>query len=256
MNMKNIFSIVALMSLPILAFAQTQLTATTTSAAMTSGQNYVALTSVTGVGDKSQLLIQDPGGSLPELVTVRGACVGTQCTVVRQGQKITAHISGAMVLISPAYANNTAFGQWVQAKDPAGAAPYAAGTSSCANTIYTPWVNYVTGAQWFCSTLTGSWVPGWGSSNPSSSQPISGTATASAAGATAIASPLVHISGTNAITSFAMSAGWNWQGFCVIPDGAFTTTATNNIIKASTAVANKTLCFTYDAKQSGFTPDY
>lgn len=265
--MKTIRMILALLALPILSLAQTALTATTTNATMNSTQNFVVLSSTTGIADKSQLYIQDIGQKLGELVTVRGACSSTQCTIVRNGSNATAggnlarttqtgHISGAMVLISPLFANNTTFGQWAQAYSPLGAAPIVNGTAACSNSLYTPWLNAATGDQWFCSTQTNTWVPGWGTSTDSSAQVITGTATASVAGATAIAAPLVHISGTNAITSFTMSVGWNGEGFCVIPDGAFTTTATNNILKASTAVANRPLCFTWDAKNAGFVPSY
>ena len=240
------------------AFGQTALTATITSAAMTSTQSFVQLSATTGIADKSQLYIQDIGGSVGELVTVRGSCSSTQCTVVRQGQKVRAHASGSMVLISPVFSNNIPFGQWVQSFDPTGAC-------TTANTLFAPWVNSFTGSQFLCSAKTLTWIPSWGLATFASAQVNDASATASVAGTTAISGPLTHISGTNAITAFGMSAGWNGQGFCVIPDAAFTTTtggttvASTRVIAiaiASTAVANKTICFTYDASNAKFTGSY
>jgi hypothetical protein len=75
------------------------------------------------------------------------------------------------------------------------------------------------------------------------------------AGATSVSGPLFHITGTNAITSFTLPVGFK-GGFCVIPDGAFTTVAGNNIAEATTADANQTLCFTYDENTADLYPSY
>jgi hypothetical protein len=264
--MKHTIKIILALSLGAFAVqAQTALTATNTTALMTSSQNYIQLTSTTGIADKSLIYIIDIGDTLGELAQVRGACSSTQCTIVRNGQKVRAHASGAQVIISPTYSNNYAFGQAFQAADPAGAAGVVGTTPSCANTLYTPWVNYTTGSQWICSSQTNTWVAGWGPTNVNGYQVLSGTATASVAGTTVIAGPLVHISGTNAITAFQPSVGWNGQGFCVIPDAAFTTTTGGTTVAStrviaialgSTAVANKMLCFSYDAFNSKFVPSY
>ncbi len=85
---------------------------------------------------------------------------------------------------------------------------------------------------------------------------LTATATASVAGATAIAGPLVEIDGTEAITSFTMSTGWNKQGFCIQPAAAFTTVAGNNIAEASTADANQTLCYVWNDRAAAFTSSY
>jgi hypothetical protein len=220
---------------------------TSTSAAMTATQNFVTVASATGINAPtnsvpgSQLYIVDPGQMVGETVTVTGPLSGTRVPIARdRGGKAVAHVSGAMVLVATSP-------QWFQSTNPAG--------SCTASTVYvTPWVNVGTGQQWICSSKTLSWVPGWG--NPATPQVITATATASVAGATAINAPLVHISGTNAITSFTFSAGNNNNNFQVIPDGAFTGTATNNICKAFTAVANRTLSFTYDAVNSCYAPSY
>ncbi len=152
----------------------------------------------------------------------------------------SAHASGAMVLVATK-------ANWFQTVDPQG---------SCvtAQTYVTPYVNINNGTQWLCSATTLTWVPSWG--NPLDKQLITSTATASVAGATAIVAPLVEISGTEAITSFTMPTGWNGQGFCVLPTAAFTTVAGNNIAEATTADANQTLCFVWNARAAAFAASY
>ena len=255
--MKNTL-IISVLMLAGIASGQTALTATITTAAMTSTQNYAILSSTSGIADKSQLLIQDIGGSLPELVTVRGACSSTQCTIVRTGQKVRAHVSGAMVLISPLYGSTTAFGQWVQSYNPTGAC-------TTASTLFTPWVNSMTGEQFLCSAKTLSWIPGFGTANIFNAQVNDASATASVGGTTAISGPLTHISGTNAITAFSFPPGWNNTGFCIIPDAAYTTTTGGTTVAgtrvmaiavASTGVLNKVQCYVYDAPNAKVVPSY
>ena len=234
------------------AFAQSNtVVQTSLSAAITSTQTSFAVASATGISAPSfssgttgsTMYIVDPGQNKGELVQVKSIS-GTTVSVSRgqlAGSRASAHVSGAMVLVAAAP-------NWFVTSDPQGAC-------TTASTYTTPVVNVQTGAQWICSSKTLSWVPGWGNLQLPA-QVTTATATASAAGATAIAAPLLHISGTNAITSFTMGIGWQGEGFCVVPDAAFTTTATNNIAIASTAVANKTLCFTYDSNAAKFTASY
>ncbi len=223
---------------------------TSTSAAITASQTTINVASATGINAAtvsvpgSALYIADIGQSKGEVVIVN-TVTSTTLNVRRgaSGTKATAHVSGAMVLVATAP-------NWFYSTNPQG--------SCVAASVYaSPWLNVLTGEQWLCSAKTLAWSASWGaySGNP---QVLSATATASVGGATAVAGPLVEISGTNAITSFTMSTGWNGQSFCVFPTGAFTVTATNNIAKAATAVANRTLCFTYDANAStaGFSPSY
>ncbi len=165
---------------------------------------------------------------------------GTAVTVAR-GQNTTkavGHPSGAMILAgSP---------DWFSDQDP---------TGSCvtASTKATPHVNVITGKQWLCSTVTLSWVPGF----QNLVQPARvTTAVASAAGLVTPSGPLFHITGALAITGFNVPLGFANGGFCVIPDGAFTTTTANNIAIASTAVVNKLLCYTWDDTNSKFVPSY
>lgn len=240
------------------AFGQANtLTATTTSQAIAGSDTVIYLTSITNIvapsntGPGTRLWIADPGQTSGEVMDV-SAIVSTaqkSLRVIRGGPVIgfsgstgqgtpLAHVTASMVLYGPP--------QQFYGTDPSG-------TCVTANTYVAPWLNVVNGRQWLCSPITKTWVPSWGNYS-ASNQPT--VLVASVAGATAVNSPLQHVNGTNAITSFTMGAGWNGQGFCLIPDAAFTTTATNNIAIATTAVLNKTLCYTYDATNSKFTSSY
>lgn len=247
--MKNLFRIAILGLVALSAFGQQNtILQTSLSAAITATQTKFAVASATGINAPSfangtagsALFIQDRGQTMGELVTVTGIS-GTTVTVSRTQSRATAHTSAAMVLVATA-------ANWFYTVDPQG---------SCvtAQTYATPYVNTTNGNQWFCSSKTLSWVPGWGNYS-APPQMLTATATASVGGATAIAGPLLQISGTNAITSFTMSTGWNGQGFCVNPTAAFTTVAGNNIGEASTADANQTLCFSWDAVNANFSASY
>lgn len=246
--MKNLFRILAAAALSAAAmFAQTNtLTATTTSSAVLATDSIVNLTSATGVNalslpagtPASELYVVAPGnqrGELMSVVSISGTAIKVRRGI--QGSR-SGFPNGSMVLIGNP--------NWFYDYDPSG-------SCTTANTFVAPWINTKNGNQWLCSTITLSWVPGFQNAG---SVPQVTAAVASVAGATGVNGPLQHITGTNAITSFTMGAGWNGGGFCVIPDGAFTTTATNNIGKASTAVAQKVLCFTWDNTNSVFDPSY
>lgn len=238
------------------AFAQLNtLVQTSLSAAITQTQNVFNVASATGIVAPSSgvagsaLWVQDPGQAMGELMTVQ-AISSTSVTVARVSSRATAHLSGAMVLVATAP-------NWFQTKDPRG-------SCTTASTYVTPWLNQVTGKQWVCSAKTLDWIPGWNNLD-TPPQINAATAVASVAGTTGVDGPLIHVSGTNAITAWLPGIGWQGQGFCVIPDAAFTTTtggttvASTRVIAiaiASTAVANKTICFTYDATNSKFTASY
>lgn len=251
--MKNIIRITLLGLLAAFAaFAQiNSIVQTSLSAAVTANQVSFAVASATGIQAPnnstglagSVLYIVDIGQTRGEAVQVT-AITSTTVTVKRgysAGSRAVAHASGAMVLV----ATNP---NWFYSVDPSG---------SCvtASVYASPYINIQTGAQWLCSAKTLTWAASWGNTY-GAPEILSGTATASVAGATAIAGPILEISGTNAITSFTMSTGWNGQGFCAYPTAAFTTTATNNIAKASTAVADRVLCFVWNANSSKFSPQY
>ena len=221
--MKTMKTLAIALLLGFPAFAQQNLlTATTLSAAAGNNSRTISVTSATGTQAPSstqagsQLWIQDVGQTYGEVATILSIS-GTVLTVQRTAGQTTAHASGALVLIGQP--------NWFYKFNPTG-------TCTTAQLYVSPWLNTLTGQQWLCSTITKTWVPGWGNSGVPSQVT---TAVASVAGATAIGGPLLHITGTNAITSFTMGTGWNGQGFCAIPDAAFTTTATNNIAIASTA---------------------
>jgi len=248
MKTLKLVALIGLLSFGVQA-QQNTLTKTTLSAATGARDTVFKLASVTNVNaasgstPASMLYVVDPGESIGQLVQVASVS-GTNVTIVPRGSGASgnAHKSGAMVLVA-------AQPNWFYNYNPTG-------PCTTASTLVTPFVNTNTGQQWLCSSTTGTWVPGWGTASQQTAQLLTSTATASVAGATAIAGPLVEISGTNAITSFTMSTGWNGQGFCVYPTAAFTVTATNNIAKAATAVADRTLCFTYNARLAAFSPSY
>jgi hypothetical protein len=229
-------------------FAQTNtLYSTTLSASVLAADNLINVTSATNMvapspasanPTGSRLYIVAPGTTRGESMAV-AAISGTAITVVRgKSGARTDFPNGSMILFGPA--------NWFKDYDPSGGC-------TAANTYSTPYVNVLTGSQWLCSTITLSWVPGW----QNDVGPVAVTAAvASAAGQITPSGQLFHVTGTAAITGFTMPVGWNGGGFCIIPDGAFTTTATNNIAKASTAVVNRPLCFMYDATNSLFVPSY
>jgi hypothetical protein len=182
------------------------------------------------------------------------AVSGTTLTVQRgaSGTKANGHIASALVLAGPPSA--------FVAYDPSGSCTNGQGVF-----LYSPVLNVSTGMQWLCSTVTGQVVPGFGNTILT---PQVTTAVASVAGATKPSGPLFHVTGTNAITAWgssttvgAIGAGGSTTDidgapFCVIPDAIFTTTATNNIALATTAVVNKTLCFTFDSTNKKYVPSY
>ncbi|HEY1340985.1 MAG TPA: hypothetical protein VGF59_25915 [Bryobacteraceae bacterium] len=229
------------------AFAQlNSIVQTSLSAAITSSQTSFNVASATGINAPtttvpgSVLYVVDPGQKQGEAMPVV-AVSSTTITVRRTNGRAVAHASGSMVLVATSP-------NWFYSVDPQG-------TCTAASVYVSPYINITNGNQWLCSSKTGTWTAGWGN-NIGTPAVLSATATASVAGATAIAGPIVEISGTNAITAFTMSTGWNGQGFCVNPTAAFTTTATSNIAKASTGVASKALCYTYDAQLAAFAPSY
>lgn len=238
------------------AFGQTALTATTLSGAVTASQTSVTLGSLTGISVNTILFVEDGNSGLRQAAEAMQVIVvpatGTTVQVLRGFDQTIpeAHLTLVPVLAGPA----SAFNEY----DPAGAC-------TATNTLYTPWVNLKTGNQWLCSTVSNSWVPGFFNIDGFSGVT---TAVASVAGATLPSGPLFHVTGTNAITAWGSSTTVGLFGgggsatstvgapFCVIPDAIFTTTATNNIALASTAVVNKLLCYTFDQTNKKYVPTY
>jgi hypothetical protein len=194
-----------------------------------------------------------------ELMSVIGVN-GTQITVVRgQGGTVAApHRKGAMVLVGYPY--------WFSVNDPGGSGGFSGtGGDSCvqANVVASPRVNTRTGAQWLCSSITLTYVPGF--NNPLSTvSPQPTVAVASAAGAITPSGPLFHVTGTSAVTGFNIPVGCSANtlatlggcSFTIIPDGVFTWTTAGNIALAGTAVVNKALTFTWDATNKKWIPSY
>jgi len=231
-------------------------TATKLSVAVTSTSTTTfTVASATGItANTTVLYIEDGTGGPGEAVFVNSVS-GTQIGVTRgyNGTLANTHLAGTVVLVGAAGG-----GPFVNV-EPSG--------SCVAANSFTPTVNIFTGNQWICSSVTASWVPGF--FNDYAPAGVT-TAVASVAGATNPSGPLFHVTGTNAITAWGSSTSvgpGTGQGggattqkigapFCVIPDAIFTTTATNNIALASTAVVNKILCFTFDGTNGKYVPSY
>src|ERR1051326_1455013 len=260
--MKKLISILSLvLAFSLAAFGQSTntnliVTATKLSAAMNNSQNSLRVASATGITANTTILfIQDGNGGNSEAVFVNSVS-GTTIGVTRgyNGTQTYAHLSGAAVLVGPA-----GNGPFVNA-DPSG--------SCTAASSWTPTINIFNGGrQWICSSISSEWVPGFFNTGRPAGVT---TAVASVAGATNPTGPLFHITGTNAIAAWGSSTSvgpGTGQGggastqpdgapFCVIPDAAYTTTATNNIGKATTAVAGRTQCWTFDGTTKTYFPSY
>src|SRR5206468_3881542 len=118
------------------------------SAAALASDNTVTVTSATGITAAgygvagSQLYVVDTGQTIGEPMIALGIS-GTVITVRRTAGRTSAHASGAQVIIG---AQN-----WFYSTDPKG---------SCtrASTYVNPYINTVTGQQWSCDSITGTWV--------------------------------------------------------------------------------------------------
>jgi hypothetical protein len=232
------------------ASAQTALTATKLNSAVYSGTQWLTLASGTGYAPGDLALIDKEIVEFEPVAVIPPATSGVTRVYVRRGANSTvavAHASGTGVLFGPPAAFIT-----VGVNLPlAGSCTNGQGTF-----LYSPVVDTRTGRQYLCSTVTGTVIPGFGNTAVAAGV---NTAVASPAGLATPTGPLFHITGTNAITGFTIPVGFDpgaGGGFCVIPDGAFSTTNANNIAIASTGVVSKTLCWTYDPNTAKFYPSY
>jgi hypothetical protein len=266
----TVFLVIAL---SLASFGQTALTQTTLSlsqgvgeAGLASGlsssySTTVSLASATGItvafnGQPVTFLYidQEVEGIL---TTVTGQTTIFNVLRGQMGTKASPHASGDMVLaqiVTPQFGGGAGSGG-LQLTDP----PFN-GACLGSGTVFTPWINVNTQAQWLCSTITGTWVPGFSNPYVGGLERVT-TAVASAAGLITPSGPLFHITGALAITGFNIPIGFNATAvgggqFCAIPDGTFTTTNANNIALGSTAVVNKMLCWSWDATNSKFVPTY
>jgi hypothetical protein len=188
---------------------------------------------------------------------------GTVLTVARgiNGTIAAPHNTGAMVLVGKPI--------WFYAFDPGGSTtvPGFVSNVTCVlnNVVVTPWVNIRSGAQWYCNPTSLVWTPGY--NNPLLPTGASFSTVASVAGATNAPAPVFKVSGANAITSWTFTgngaigvngiATANTQSgasFCVIPTGAYTTTATNNIGAATTAVVGIMQCWYWNGPDAKWYP--
>lgn len=237
----KLFLAIALLAASAFGQAPTALTSTTITNAITVNQQTFAVASTSGITvGTTRLYIMDKGGQGRGELTglVSAIPTSTSVTVSRGSQFRAPHVALSVAVII-----NSA--QAIQNYDPVG---------SCvaANTLYTPWINQNNGYQWYCSTKTLAWVPGF--NNPLPKMPTADVA--SAAGLVVVASPLFHVTGTAAITGFTLPATFVGGEFCTIPDGAYTTTNATNIAIASTATAGRLLCFQWSSADTKWYPTY
>lgn len=256
---KSLKLILVLMALVVASFGQTAMTQTTLSAAVNGNGLFsgasVSLDTAITVASTTGFVAANNGAVASyvqidrEVMAVIGVNTTTKVVTVLRGHLgsfAAGHVNATMVLVgAPGY---------FLAGDPQGAC-------TTASTALTPYINSLTGSQWLCSTVTTTWVPGFG--NPGSSQqPAAVTAAvASAAGAILPSGPLFHVTGTSAVTGFTIPVGFNATAagggcFIIIPDGVFTWTTAGNIALAGTAVVNKQLQFCWDATNSKWIPSY
>lgn len=221
--------VVALLALSGVSWAQTTITSTTLSAAIsdTSGQ-VMSVTSATGFTAGSTMALID--AELVNVRTVNSTVIGVTRGV--GGTRASTHVSGSTVWVGPptAYNSYVPFGQCTRT-----------------NLVYVPWL--VAGDQDITNnglaldcmgvTTAGQWVqvnrPG---------PAVLGSTVASAASSIIITGNYYKVSGTNAITGFTVPAGLA-AGWCfnVEPTGIYTTTNAGNINVASTAVVGKIMTF-------------
>jgi hypothetical protein len=271
MNLKRIASLLVLVAgLAGACFGQTALT-TTTLASPVNGpafyngtsnttDNCWTLASLTGISAPTL-----PGSPVSVLYSDREALgvltVNTGAKVAcgfrgYLGTQASPHINGALVLISNVYSTgngaNPIPSGFVMTDPPMG------GACTAANTPTTPMVNILTGAQWICSSLTGTWAPGW--QNPLSAPAtwVQTATVASAAGAITPSGPYFNISGTAAITGFNIPVGFDTTTggcFTANPTGIWTWTAAGNIASAGTTTAATTpVTFCWNVASSKWIP--
>lgn len=236
----------ALLLVPSVAFGQAYtLTQTTLSANTNASVTSFSIASATGATVTNNTNATDlyVDRELMQIVSVSGTVVSVLRGV--SGTQASAHASGAMVLLGapPAFQNY----------DPEGYCNIAPTVPMVGQSIYVPalpLINTRTGAQWLCSTVSNTWIPGFG--NPGlSGNPVS--ASASVTGATITPSgPLSQFTGTTALVTINVPVGCGGNGSCTVTldftgsGSGLTWTAAGNISVAGTlAAAGSVVTFTY-----------
>lgn len=264
--MKKVASLFLLLAgLAGVSFGQTALTQTTLSVAQSENpiSPYVTLAACSGV------LAPTLPGTPVSVIYVGGEAEGiltwnsTTCSgsVFRGylGTKAMGHPSGDNVIMDLTYQTNLAQGGNPTPSGFYDRDPGLNKACTASATATSPYLNVLTGNQWLCSTVTGSWVPGF--QNPLYPAFAEATASvASVAGATLPSGPLFTITGTNAVTGWTIPVGFNATAsgggcFTVIGgSGPATWTAAGNIAVAGTFTANKAFTFCWNAATSKFYP--
>ncbi len=257
-----------------IAFGQTALTQTTLASAVNGPSAYNGTTSRT---DTNIVLASVTGIQAPTLpgtpvsvIYVGGEAMGvfsvnttTKVVSVFRGYLSTQaapHPSGDMVLVAPAYQTSLGTGANPLPNGLFQFDPPGGGACTPSNTPTTPWVNVLTRAQWLCSTISKTWIPGF--INPLTSViDIPNTAVASAT--TILPSgPLFHITGTTPITTITAPVGCNatavggCQFSAIVDTGTasmFGTGGNLEIGAAITTLSGKSYTFIWDAVQSKWT---
>lgn len=277
MNFRRISSILVLLAgLAGAAFGQTALTQTTLSSAVNGpvGAGYSGTTATNITGDTNIFLASVSGISNPvlpgtpvsviyvgrEAMGVLSVSTSLKMVTVFRGYLSTQaapHPSGDNVLIAQQYSPTAAFGGNPLPSGFFPVDPPLNGACTAANTPTTPWVNVLTGAQWLCSSITKTWVPGF--NNPL--VPVYMAPTTAVASATTIlpSGPLFHLTGTTPVTTITQPVGCDATAvgacsFWVIVDtgtaSQFGTGGNLEIGAAITTLSGKAYLFSWDATNS------
>jgi hypothetical protein len=275
MNFRKVASLLVLLAgLTGLALGQTALTQTTLASAVSGPSLYsgtsptisgtVTLASCTGLA--APILPGTPSS----IIYVGREAMGvfsintTSCSAVVNrgylGTQAAPHPSGDMVLYGPNYAVTISQGGNPVPNGLFQQDPPMNGTCTASATPTTPWINVFTAAQWLCSSITGTWVPGFNNGLAGDFTPQTATV-AAAAGTVTPSGPLFIISGAGAITGFNIPIGCNATAvgscsFTVIAaaGSTWTWTAAGNIMTAGTGTAGHSFTFTWSASLSKFVP--
>jgi len=273
--MKRIASLLVLLAgLAGACFSQTALTQTTLTSAVSGPSLYsgtsptisgtITLTACTGLA--APILPGTPSS----IIYVGREAMGvfslntTSCTAVVNrgylGTQAAPHPLGDMVLYGPNYAVTLSQGGNPVPSGLFQQDPPANGTCTPASTATSPWVNVLTGAQWLCSTITKTWIPGF--VNPLTTV-VDAPNTAVASATTILPSgPLFHLTGTTPVTTITAPVGCDATAvggctFSAIVDtgtaSMFGTGGNLEIGAAITTLSGKTYTFVWDAVQSKWT---
>lgn len=246
------------------AITQTTLAAAVTGPSFYSGttpteQTAVSLASVSGISAPTL-----PGTPVSVIYVDREAMgvfavnSSTNVVIVKRGYLGTyesPHRSGDMVLVAPAY--NSANGGNPVPSGFYNVDPPFGGSCTALVVPTSLWLNVLTGAQWLCSTVTNTWVPGFNNQMAGIGQPV----TAAVVAATTItpSGPFFHLTGATVVTTIATPVGCNATAvggctFSVISDtgtaSQLSTGGNLSIAAAITTVTGKIYTFVWDAANS------